>query len=378
MNLREFLETLRVKKQELSQAGVVIEEKDYLLVILSSLPFALSNFASNILASSQVSSNQITPDDLLSMLMEESDRQRAQRSRGKGSRRVKDEENKALVVGQTGQLAKGRKEKGKNKHADLTCYNCNEMGNISCFCKKLKKSKPKDNFGKEKQGKVTRGGSGTANTAESLKEVEEDGAWAVVEGLDWFDDAIKDMESGGWANIVEEFNDVSGLAFVTEIAGPDGIAELYDSGYTNHISPYCKRFEDFTTIIPRLFRAANKQTFSTIGRGDLIVNVPNGMDFTQLRLKGVLYSPNIKYTLVSISWFDEEGFSALFGQGKCLLRGPDSEKVGEVLRTSGRVYKVEHELGTANVVVDTLTLGLRLSREEGRGTGTPTLTTRLV
>jgi hypothetical protein len=118
------------------------------------------------------------------MLIEESDYQRAQRSRGKGSGRVKDEENEALAVGQTGQSGKGRKEKGKNKHADLTCYNCNEMGHISHFCKKPKKSKPKDNFGKERQGNVTRGGSGTANTAESSKEVEEDGAWAVMEGSD--------------------------------------------------------------------------------------------------------------------------------------------------------------------------------------------------
>jgi hypothetical protein len=58
------------------------------------------------------------------------------------------------------------------------------------------------------------------------------------------------MESGGWANIVEEFNDMTGLAFVTEIAGPDGIAKLCDSGCTNHISPYHEKFEDFTTIVP--------------------------------------------------------------------------------------------------------------------------------
>ena len=74
-NPREFLESLRVKKEELSQAGVDIEEKDYLSVILSSLPFALSNFASSILASSYVSSNKVTPDDLTFMLMEESDHQ---------------------------------------------------------------------------------------------------------------------------------------------------------------------------------------------------------------------------------------------------------------------------------------------------------------
>jgi hypothetical protein len=54
-NPREFLEGLRVKREELSQAGVVIDEKDYFSVIIASLPFALSNFASNQLATAQFS-----------------------------------------------------------------------------------------------------------------------------------------------------------------------------------------------------------------------------------------------------------------------------------------------------------------------------------
>jgi hypothetical protein len=54
-NPREFLEGLRVMKEELAQA------------------------VSNQLAAAQfLSSRSITPDDLLSMLVEESDRQRAQ------------------------------------------------------------------------------------------------------------------------------------------------------------------------------------------------------------------------------------------------------------------------------------------------------------
>jgi len=258
-----------------------------------------------------------------------------------------------------GQSAKGRKEKGKNRHADLTCYNCDKKGHISRFCKKPKKSKSKDNSRKKRQNNGNGSGSGTANTAESLKEVEKDGAWAVVEELDWFEEAVEEMEGGGWASIVEELNDASGQAFVTKIVGSaeERVAELYDSGCMNHISPYRGKFEDFATITPRLFRAANKQTFSTIGRGDLVINVPNGDEFTQLCLKGVLFSPNVEYTLVSIGRLDEEGFSALFGHGRCLLRGPDGERVGEVLRTSGKVYKVEHEVGTANAVVDSLTLG---------------------
>src|SRR5260221_3435958 len=74
-NPRDFLEGLRVKKEELCQAGVVVDEKDYFSVIISSLPLSLSNFASNQLAASQFSTRKMSPNDLLSMLLEESDRQ---------------------------------------------------------------------------------------------------------------------------------------------------------------------------------------------------------------------------------------------------------------------------------------------------------------
>jgi hypothetical protein len=42
-----------MKKEELVQAGVVIDEKDYFSVIISSLPNALSNFASSQLAAAR-------------------------------------------------------------------------------------------------------------------------------------------------------------------------------------------------------------------------------------------------------------------------------------------------------------------------------------
>ncbi len=47
------------------------------------------------------------------------------------------------------QSTKVRKGKGKGKHADLTCYNCDEKGHISRFCKKPKKPRKDDNSGKQ-------------------------------------------------------------------------------------------------------------------------------------------------------------------------------------------------------------------------------------
>jgi hypothetical protein len=77
--VREFLEGLRLKKEELSQAGVDIDEKDYFSVIISSLPPSMSNFASSQMAAARFSATKVLlSTDLLPILIEEADRQKAQ------------------------------------------------------------------------------------------------------------------------------------------------------------------------------------------------------------------------------------------------------------------------------------------------------------
>jgi hypothetical protein len=193
----------------------------------------------------------------------------------------------------------------------------------------------------------------------SEKVVEEEGAWAAEEEeTDWFSEVVEVMDDEGSKDVmVEDLGDTSHEAFVVaETVEANGTAELYDSGCTHHISPYRKEFEIFEQTSPRSFKAVNKQTFSTIGKGDLVINIPDGNAFTKLRLTDVQYSPNVAYILVSIGRLDEEGFTAKFGHGKCVLRGPDGEKIGEVQRMGRKAYKVEHEEGMANVAEETLTL----------------------
>jgi hypothetical protein len=81
-----------------------------------------------------------------------------------------------------------------------------------------------------------------------------------------------------------------------------------------------------------------------------------GDSSSQLRLIDALFSPTVGYMLVSIGQLDDAGYTALFGHGKCLLTGPDGERIGEVSRTSQRVYRVEHDLPLANPAIETLTL----------------------
>ncbi|KAJ8586923.1 hypothetical protein M405DRAFT_794883, partial [Rhizopogon salebrosus TDB-379] len=54
------------------------------------------------------------------------------------------------------------------------------------------------------------------------------------------------------------------------------ITELYNSGTTRHISPYRELFNSLSTIPPKHFTAANKQSFAATGVGDMVIAVPNG------------------------------------------------------------------------------------------------------
>jgi len=44
------------------------------------------------------------------------------------------------------------------------------------------------------------------------------------------------------------------------------------------------------------------------------------------------------YTLVLIRRLDNNDFTATFGKKKCVICGPDGEKVGEEARMAQRVY----------------------------------------
>ncbi|KAJ3511824.1 hypothetical protein NLJ89_g3875 [Agrocybe chaxingu] len=386
-NVREFLGGLRVKKEELTKVGVDIDNKDYLSTIIASLPLWLSSFASAQLASARMfaESRTIDPDVLIGLLIEEADRQKAQRARRHGGGKSKDEDRDEAMSVVPSLKGKGKAKGGRGKKKDhIECWTCGEKGHYQNKCPKADSSEK----GKKK-AKDSPKQSGSANAAET--DNEEEGAWAAEESdaettshasmpslqthttssyasdgdsyaddsllndgdrfsevaedaheyddLEWEMDNVPESPSEDYV-FVEHFLPDEAL-IATEPARPGQYAfvrvELYDSGCTQHISPYREQFKTFEEIPPKTFHAANKQSFSAMGRGEMVIDVPDGVDASQLQLTEVLYSPEVGYTLVSIGRLDEKGFSATFGGGKCVIR-------------------VEHELDSVNAAVETLTL----------------------
>ena len=134
--------------------------------------------------------------------------------------------------------------------------------------------------------------------------------------------------------------DLANLVHDGQISTP--VVELYDSGSTRHISLYKDQFVSLTSIPPKTFSAANKQSFYAIATGNLIVDVPNGCDVTKLRLTEVLYSPAVGYTLVSIGCLDQLGYSITFGDGTCTIHSPDDDVIGRIPKTHAGLYHVIH------------------------------------
>jgi gag-polypeptide of LTR copia-type/Zinc knuckle len=263
-NVRDFLDALRVKKEELATMGVTIDDQDYRSTIISSLPFSLANFASSQLVSARLyaASKTIAPDPLIQLIAEESDRQRAQRAawprqpkKDKGE--VKEE---ALVAtpGTGKDKSKFRKQKG-------ACWNCGEKGHLKSKCPKPKKESAP-------------GSSAAANAAvldsedeaaffmEPADETdsEEDSA-EISERTDlnrslegesaWFSDASESAESGwdaeelsgvDWSETSSLVNvDLDSVTTEAEVAAQinqdDDInmkqMEIIDSGCTRHLTP---------------------------------------------------------------------------------------------------------------------------------------------
>src|SRR5712671_3106961 len=90
--------------------------------------------------------------------------------------------------------------------------------------------------------------------------------------------------------------------------------ELYDSSATRHISPYKSDFTAYSQLsLPVFLNTANQQWFPAVSTGVLAIQVPNRQGETELCLKGTLHTPSVRYTLMSLSTLNKEGYRTQIG-----------------------------------------------------------------
>ena len=74
----------------------------------------------------------------------------------------------------------------------------------------------------------------------------------------------------------------------------------------------------------------------------------------KIRLRNVLYAPNMGCTLISISQIDQAGYSVAFQNGKCVIRNQRNQIMAQIPRSNG-LYRVE-ETSFYALSAETLTL----------------------
>ncbi len=148
----------------------------------------------------------------------------------------------------------------------------------------------------------------------------------------------------------EEDEDATCAAGPANVLNSSICAELYDSGCSQHLSPYCDEFQTYQEIPPKCFTTANNQDFMAVGQGEIWVNVPDGIDMSKMHLMKVLYSPEIGYTLISVSRLDQAGYTLTFGQGMCSIKDPDGNHIGSIPRSQKGLYRVFRDSGEKGMV----------------------------
>ncbi|PIL28794.1 transcription factor [Ganoderma sinense ZZ0214-1] len=129
---------------------------------------------------------------------------------------------------------------------------------------------------------------------------------------------------------------------VANAASPSQPIDLYDSGASHHMSPHRQDFASLSETKMTL-NAANQQTFRAEGVGEMVIPVPNGTTAdTNIRLKDVLYTPEVGYNLISVGRIDDAGYSTTFSDGHCVIVDPEGSTVGKIPKTGG-LYLVRRE-----------------------------------
>jgi hypothetical protein len=277
-----FLNELCAKKAELAAVGVIISDEEYQNAIIQSLPYHLTTFASNQMTATHLAGHEVEPEPLINFIVDKWDRTCPT---GKGNLQIETDDALA-VTGESSGKDKGKEVSGKGKGKGKKKGPC-----WTCGGDHWKRDCPK----KDKKGG---GGNASSKPGASVNAiVEEDDCSFMVEEF------LEDEFEGEFTKESTDWLDVEELAAKEVISVSEPVpmqVEVFDLGATTHISPYCESFSTFETIPPRPLCAANKESFSAIGKGEVILDLPNSVATSKLHLSEVLYSPEAGYTLISI------------------------------------------------------------------------------
>jgi transposase InsO family protein len=376
-DVRSFLGSMHVKREELAAVGVTMSDKEYRSAIIKSLPEEMSKFASGLLTAARIltPTTSIDPDILIDHISEEADRLSARRKRdggppGKGKQPQSQGQDEALAATQG--------EGGKRRRKGM-CHNCGKQGHWARECRSTKKNQQSNNNQNQSSGQssqqqnqpptyqnATKAENKPVGSANAVDD-EPDGCWSTVFVGDVLESGapvptLQQCEQAGSGAALSGGLAAAAITQVEEAKSTH--IELYDSGATRHISPYRDNFITYRTLDPPLYlNAANGQQFPAVGTGDMVISTPNGEGWSELALESVLHAPSVGYTLVSLGALDNLGYRIAIGGGHLEIKSRGGDRLARIARSLRGLYRVSHE-GEAGYAVEVISV-MELHRRMG-------------
>ena len=329
-DLCAHFDKLRSLREQLAALGQSISDDDFAAIVISSLPNSYDSNIAAITSSAVVSQTDLAPDFIMKILSDEYNRRQT-----RSKKTTSNNEDAAYSA-------------KDSKKSTTVCENCKKKGHSKEQCWKDGGGKagqaPKWFLNKTKKGKEMEKVA-TATTAASAAtrpdgDTEPDGVWlAHAQDDDWLTEiAEEDTPNLADLNIDEE--EAYTKTYDHALLAGEGLnsheeTTLFDSGASRHMSSYRSQFLDYKPIVPKPITAADNHTFHAIGKGDLMISLPNGKGHSRIRLRDVLYAPKMGITLVSISKLDLAGYAALFRDKRCQIFDARKKKLGEVPLNKG-------------------------------------------
>ena len=352
--------------QQLASRDVKISDQDYVDAIIHSLPRSYSNLMTSLLTIYDEMDKPVTPSAIKNAIRKEYEARQTKAIKNRKPDEVALQANargggRGRGRGGGGGRGRGgsrqggeRSEKGDDdkEPPKFTCYNCGGKGHKAADCPSPKK--PRGNKPDEKKAK------------ESAQMAQSDEAWmAIVEEDSTFaEDVETEIDESTYSEEIplpEPTKTTPEQAFSNAPADRQTknalTTEIIDSGCTRHMTPDRHRLTNYREIPPKPISAANQESFSAIGMGDMTIHLPNGASTTQIRLKDVLYAPNMGHTLISVGKIDDAGCSVTFANGKCIVRNSTDQIIG-LIPKSQSLYRLETDptfaLSAESLTIDEL------------------------
>ena len=309
--IKQHFQTMLQRHENLMKMGSEVSETRLNTMIMSSLPESYRPTLQTITAAKRASaltggttSKKMKPSDLIAFLIEEAQHRVINEERKNPERAL------AAHAKRKGKERANRNksdEKALNADSNIVCHNCKIKGHrkADCWAK---------GGGKEGQGPRQKKGKKAETATVAAVDDDDKELFAFTCTYDF-------------ANVAEALQ-----------VPKSRLGTCIDSGASRVYSPDRSKFTNYKSIDRRITTADGRQ-LKAIGMGDLEMDLPNGSKTTQMIFKNAIHSPEMAFTLISISRLDKAGYQVNFKRGMCTILNPKGQTIATIPHSDG-LYRI--------------------------------------